>query len=75
MPFVWTQVVKMGQIHGNRTLGSKVNLTNGMWFSYPGYNEILCGRADDQRIDSNAKTLNLIKPFWSNLQMSMAKPM
>ena len=27
-------------------------------FSYPGYNEILSGRADDQRIDSNAKTPN-----------------
>ena len=58
MPFVWTQVVKMGQIHGNRTLGSKVNLSNGMWFSYPGYNEILSGRADDQNIVSNAKTPN-----------------
>ena len=58
MPFVWTQVIKMGQIHGNRKLGSKVNLTNGMWFSYPGYNEILTGRADDERIYSNAKIPN-----------------
>ena len=52
-PFIWNKVVKMGQIHGNRTLGSKVNLTNYMWFSYPGYNEILTGRADDERISSN----------------------
>ena len=44
-----------------------------MWFSYPGYNEILTGRADDQGIDSNARHLALIKLFWSNLQMSMAK--
>ena len=58
MPFVWNQVVKMGQIHGNRNLGSKVNLKNGMWFSYPGYNEILTGMADDQNIDSNAKNPN-----------------
>jgi len=58
MPFVWQKVVKMGQIYGNRNLGNQVNLTNGMWFSYPGYNEILTGRADDKNIDSNAKTPN-----------------
>jgi predicted AlkP superfamily pyrophosphatase or phosphodiesterase len=57
-PFTWNKVAKMGQIHGNRTRGSKVNLTNYMWFSYPGYNEILTGRADDQRISSNAKQPN-----------------
>lgn len=58
MPFVWNQVTKMGQIHGNRHLGSKVNLTNTMWFSYPGYNEILTGTADDENIRSNAKMEN-----------------
>lgn len=58
MPFIWNQVIKMGQIHGNRKLGSKVNLTNGMWFSYPGYNEILTGRADDKNIYSNDKIPN-----------------
>ena len=58
MPFFWTEVSKMGQIHGNRKLGSKVDLTNTMIFSYPGYNEILCGKADDLRIDSNAKINN-----------------
>lgn len=58
MPFFWTEVSKMGQIHGNRNLGSKVDLTNKMWFSYPGYNEILTGKADDARIDSNDKVNN-----------------
>lgn len=58
MPFIWKEVVKMGQIHGNRRLGSKVNLTNDMWFSYPGYNEILTGRADDKNIYSNDKIPN-----------------
>ena len=58
MPFIWKKGVKMGQIYGNRNLGSKVNLTNGMWFSYPGYNEILTGKADDKHIDSNEKTPN-----------------
>jgi len=58
MPFFWKDVAKMGQIHGNRMLGSKVDLTNKMWFSYPGYNEILTGKADDARIDSNDKIPN-----------------
>ncbi|MAU14945.1 MAG: phosphoglyceromutase [Muricauda sp.] len=58
LPFLWGQVEKMGQIHGNRVLGSKVNLTNTMWFSYPGYNEILTGAADDARIRSNDKIPN-----------------
>lgn len=58
MPFFWNQVSKMGQIHGNRQLGSKVNLTNTLWFSYPGYNEILSGRADDVQITSNDKIDN-----------------
>ena len=58
MPFFWGKVATMGQLHGNRTLGSKVNLTNSMWFSYPGYNEILTGAADDARITSNDKMNN-----------------
>ncbi len=58
MPFIWKEVVKMGQIYGNRNLGNKVNLSNEMWFSYPGYNEILTGRADDQNIISNDKIPN-----------------
>lgn len=58
MPFVWSHIAQNGQIHGNRTLGSKVDLTNNMLFSYPGYNEILTGKADDKRIDSNSKTNN-----------------
>ena len=57
-PFIWGTVANIGQLHGNRASASKVNLTNGMWFSYPGYNEILTGRADDQRISSNDKLPN-----------------
>ena len=58
LPFFWSKLAKTGQLHGNRSLGSKVDLTNKMWFSYPGYNEILSGLADDERIDSNAKINN-----------------
>lgn len=58
MPFFWQEVTQMGQLHGNRNLGSLMNLTNSMWFSYPGYNEILTGKADDTRINSNDKIPN-----------------
>lgn len=53
MPFFWNVIAKQGQLYGNRNLGSKVNTTNKMWFSYPGYNEILTGVADDARVNSN----------------------
>lgn len=58
MPFFWNEAIKMGQLHGNRHQGSNVNLTNKMWFSYPGYNEILTGAADDKQINSNDKFNN-----------------
>ena len=58
MPFVWSTIKERGQIHGNRLLDSKMNLTNTHWFSYPGYNEILSGIADDKRIKSNDKIPN-----------------
>ena len=58
MPFFWNTIANEGQLYGNRTHGSRVDVTNRMWFSYPGYNEILTGRADDARIDSNDKTPN-----------------
>ena len=53
MPFLWGTVARQGQLYGNRDKGSLVNVTNTMWFSYPGYNEILTGAADDARIHSN----------------------
>ncbi|MGD2035131.1 MAG: alkaline phosphatase family protein [Bacteroidales bacterium] len=53
MPFIWTTVAGQGQIYGNRGFDNKVDLTNMMWFSYPGYNEILTGKPDDKRINSN----------------------
>jgi hypothetical protein len=57
MPFLWNVVSKQGQIFGNRKSGSDAYVTNGLNFSYPGYNETLCGFAD-ARINSNDKNLN-----------------
>ena len=52
MPFLWDTVAKHGQIFGNREQGSRAEVTNGLWFSYPGYNEMASGVADP-RIDKN----------------------
>jgi hypothetical protein len=57
LPFVWGVMAKQGQIFGNREKGSDAYVTNGLWFSYPGYNETLCGFADP-RINSNDKVPN-----------------
>lgn len=57
MPFFWNTIAEKGQLYGNQELGSQVFVTNGLVFSYPGYNEILTGYAD-KRIDSNDKIWN-----------------
>ncbi len=58
MPFFWGEIASKGQLYGNRAFGNNVNCSNYKWFSYPGYNEILCGFADDARIKSNNKIDN-----------------
>jgi phosphopentomutase/2,3-bisphosphoglycerate-independent phosphoglycerate mutase family metalloenzyme len=51
-PFLWGTVAVHGQIFGNQTRGSVARVTNGLAFSYPGYNEMLTGHPDP-RINSN----------------------
>jgi hypothetical protein len=58
MPFFWSTIATQGQLYGNRNFDNKVDCSNTMWFSYPGYNEILCGFADDDNINSNKKIDN-----------------
>jgi len=57
MPFVWSLVAVKGQIFGDDSAGSRAGVTNGLWFSYPGYSEMFAGFAD-ARIDSNNKIPN-----------------
>jgi hypothetical protein len=52
MPFFWSTIAKQGQIFGDPAGRSTARVTNGLRFSYPGYNELLAGFADP-RIDSN----------------------
>jgi hypothetical protein len=51
-PFLWGTVAAQGQLFGNQLQGSVARVSNPMWFSYPGYNEMSSGLADS-RIDSN----------------------
>lgn len=57
LPFFWSTISTKGQLHGNRKYGSKVNVKNRYWFSYPGYNEIFTGYPDTA-VNSNDKNFN-----------------
>jgi hypothetical protein len=57
LPFLWGTVAAKGQIFGDPSKQSRAHLTNGLWFSYPGYNEMFSGAADP-RVDSNDKVPN-----------------
>ncbi len=57
MPFLHEVVARQGVLIGDRDNGSCARVTNDQWFSYPGYNEILTGRADPA-IKSNDPTPN-----------------
>jgi hypothetical protein len=57
MPFLWNVLAKKGVLIGNRNSGSNMGVTNDYWFSYPGYNELLTGKADPN-IDSNKAIAN-----------------
>ena len=66
-PFLWGTVAKQGQIFGNENKGSVGRVTNGMAFSYPGYNEMLTG-VPDPKINSNefGKNPNMTVFEWLN---------
>lgn len=57
MPFFWKTIAREGVVFGDPSRSSLVHLTNGLWFSYPGYSEMLTGAADP-RVDSNDKIPN-----------------
>lgn len=58
MPFTWNKIAKDGVMLGNRWLKNKMHVKNKMQFSYPGYNELLCGFPDDENINSNGYVWN-----------------
>jgi hypothetical protein len=57
MPFMWATIAKQGQIFGDPSADSISRVTNGLWFTYPGYSEMFVGAADPA-VDSNNKVPN-----------------
>jgi hypothetical protein len=73
LPFFWKTIAREGQLFGNQKLGSVARVTNGKNFTYPGFNEILAGFADE-RITENAKKANENKTVleWLNQKPGFA---
>jgi hypothetical protein len=53
MPFVHGVVAKDGVVLGDRDVGECAHVANDMWFSYPGYNELLTGRPDPRILEND----------------------
>ena len=51
--FFWTIVAHDGQVFGDPSRGSLARVTNGLWFSYPGYNELLAGYPSGGKPDTS----------------------
>lgn len=73
MPFLHSLTAQGGVLTGNRDAGQCMAVTNTMWFSYPGYNEIFTGRADPA-ITTNDKNWNRNVTFleWLNRRPGFA---
>jgi hypothetical protein len=73
LPFVWSVVAAKGQVFGDDSARSRAGVTNGLWFSYPGYSEMFTGAAD-ARIDSNNKipNPNVTVLEWLNKRLGFA---
>ena len=67
MPFVWQTMATEGVLLGNQDVGSTMQVSNNWYISYPGYNELITGRADN-RIDSNTPRANPNISFFEWLQ-------
>jgi hypothetical protein len=57
LPFVWSVIARDGQLLGDEDHGSRVRVTNGRNYSYPGYSEMLTGIVDP-RIGGNERVVN-----------------
>lgn len=57
LPFFHETLARQGVLYGNKNAEQCMKLSNPWYFSYPGYNEILTGKADP-KIDTNGKIEN-----------------
>lgn len=63
MPFFWKTLVPKGILFGNLDKGSSMQVSNRYRISYPGYSEILTGRAQDDVITGNISVQNPTPSF------------
>lgn len=63
MPFFWNTLAPRGIVFGNVAKGSSMEVTNRYRVSYPGYSEILTGRAQDDVIKGNDSVQNTTPSF------------
>src|ERR1035441_5982469 len=63
LPYFWGTLAPSGIVLGNLTKGSSVQVTNRYRVSYPGYSEILTGRAQDDVIRGNDPVQNPTPSF------------
>ncbi len=68
MPFFWSTVAAKGVVLGDRDAGSAMAVTNRYHVSYPGYSEILTGRAQDSLVKSNDKIRNPVETVLEFIQ-------
>src|SRR6185437_28575 len=68
MPFFWKTLVPKGVLFGNLNKGSSVQVTNRYRVSYPGYSEIMTGRAQDEAIRGNDAVQNPAPSFMQFLK-------
>jgi hypothetical protein len=75
MPFFWGTLMRAhGSIAGNRQRDSVVRLANRHGFSYPGYSEMLVGRAHDDVIKSNEPIQNPFPTVLEYLRIKLRLP-
>lgn len=63
LPFFWKTLVPQGILFGNVAKGSSMQVSNRYRVSYPGYSEILTGRAQDDAIKGNDPIQNPTPSF------------
>jgi hypothetical protein len=75
MPFLWSHIVPNGEIYGNHDKGSEAYVTNGLNFSYPGYNETLTGHPDPRiHSNDNVPNPNVTVFEWLNREWQTSNP-
>jgi len=63
LPYFWGTLAPSGIVLGNLAKGSSVQVTNHYRVSYPGYSEMLTGRAQDDAIRGNDPVQNPTPSF------------